>query len=203
MVTTTQDFGVRLAANPKSPVFVRLADDALRQGDPRRGAEICLEGLRHHPAYGTAHLVLARCYEALGRDVQALLEYRRALRSIPDNPSLLAAVDRLERRRTNTAPPPEQLLPVVSAPAQEQAAVPAPAVRMPESAAPVDTPAPSGATRIVTATLAEIYASQGEYSEAIAAYQRLLVLRPSDSARYRRRLEELEELLRVHREFNG
>lgn len=203
MVTTTQDFGGRLAANPKSPVFVRLADEALRQGDPRRGAEICLEGLQHHPAYGTAHLVLARCYEALGRDVQALLEYRRALRTIPDNPSLLAAVDRLERRRTSAVPPAEQLPPVVSAPAQEQAAMPAPAARMPESAATDETPAPSGATRIVTATLAEIYASQGEYSEAIAAYQRLLVLRPSDSARYRRRLEELEELLRVHREFNG
>lgn len=206
MVTTMHTFAARFAANPRSPAFVRVADEALRAGDARRGAEICLEGLQHHPTYGTAHLVLARCYEALGRDVQALLEYRKALRNVPDNPSLLDAVGRLERRRTAVPLPPEPAATDAPQPAPERIAVPAPsetAAHTPEPSAVEEVPAPPGATRIVTATLAEIYASQGEYSEAIAAYQRLLVLRPSDSERYRRRLRELEELLRVHRELNG
>jgi tetratricopeptide (TPR) repeat protein len=53
--------------------------------------------------------------------------------------------------------------------------------------------------RIVTATLAEIYASQGEYDEAIEAYRALIQQRPGSAGRYRHRLEELEELRQLHR----
>jgi len=52
-------------------------------------------------------------------------------------------------------------------------------------------------SRIVTATLAEIYASQGEFREAIDAYRRLQRQRPEEAARYGRRLEQLQELLRL------
>jgi tetratricopeptide (TPR) repeat protein len=203
---TAQDLAARHAANPKSPLFARLAEAALSGGDPRRGAELCLEGLQHHPRYGTAHLVLARCYETLGRDVQALLEYRKALHAVPDNAALLASVARVEARRNATPPAPERQAPhtggELSPPAEAPATATPPAAEEPEAAEETPPPA-TPATRIVTATLAEIYASQGEYSEAIAAYQRLLVLRPAEADGYRRRLQELEELLRVHRELNG
>jgi cytochrome c-type biogenesis protein CcmH/NrfG len=46
----------------------------------------------------------------------------------------------------------------------------------------------------VTATLAEIYASQGEYDEAIEAYRTLAVQRPGSAERYQKRLGELEDL---------
>jgi tetratricopeptide (TPR) repeat protein len=62
-------------------------------------------------------------------------------------------------------------------------------------------PAPEGAreipaspARFVTATLAEIYASQGEYDEAIEAYRTLAAQRPGSAERYQKRLAELEEL---------
>jgi cytochrome c-type biogenesis protein CcmH/NrfG len=48
----------------------------------------------------------------------------------------------------------------------------------------------------VTATLAEIYASQGEYNEAIEAYRTLAAQRPGSAERYQKRLAELEELRR-------
>lgn len=202
---TAQDLAARHAANPGSPVFARLADAALKGGDARRGAELCLEGLQRHPRYGTGHLVLARCYESLGRDVQALLEYRKALHTVPDNAALMAAVARLEARRsappsvTETPAPAADLRP--STPEPPFPPSPAQAAEEPE---PAEEPAPpTPAARIVTPTLAEIYASQGEYSEAIAAYQRLLVLRPVEADRYRLRLAELEELQRIHRELNG
>jgi tetratricopeptide (TPR) repeat protein len=73
--------------------------------------------------------------------------------------------------------------------------------RIPVQDAP---PAPEGAreipaspTRFVTATLAEIYASQGEYDEAIEAYRTLAAQRPGSAERYQKRLAELEELKRT------
>jgi pentatricopeptide repeat protein len=49
----------------------------------------------------------------------------------------------------------------------------------------------------VTATLAEIYASQGEYREALEAYKRLREQNPADAPLYERRIAELTELARV------
>jgi len=51
----------------------------------------------------------------------------------------------------------------------------------------------TSAPRFVTETLAEIYASQGEYREAIEAYSQLIERRPSEAERYRKRMRELEE----------
>jgi tetratricopeptide (TPR) repeat protein len=48
--------------------------------------------------------------------------------------------------------------------------------------------------RIITATLAEIYASQGEYDEAIQAYRTLAEQRPGSASRYLQRLAEIERL---------
>jgi hypothetical protein len=58
----------------------------------------------------------------------------------------------------------------------------------------------SGGASIVTATLAEIYASQGEFEEAIQAYKRLLKERPEHSDRFSRRITELEERFRAKQE---
>ena len=46
--------------------------------------------------------------------------------------------------------------------------------------------------RIVSKTLAEIYASQGAYAEAILTYQLLKMLRPAQSEEYDLRIKELE-----------
>jgi tetratricopeptide (TPR) repeat protein len=50
--------------------------------------------------------------------------------------------------------------------------------------------------KIITPTLAEIYAQQGKVTEAIEAYQRLLALRPSEGDRFRTRITELQQLRR-------
>jgi tetratricopeptide (TPR) repeat protein len=51
-------------------------------------------------------------------------------------------------------------------------------------------------SKIVTATLAEIYATQGEYKEAIEAYRKLASQRPIEAERYAKRIAQLEELSR-------
>jgi len=74
-------------------------------------------------------------------------------------------------------------------------------VRVPEAPSKAEPPrevapesAPPAQGRFVTATLAEIYASQGEYNEAIEAYRTLAAQRPGSAERYQKRLAELEEL---------
>jgi tetratricopeptide (TPR) repeat protein len=54
-----------------------------------------------------------------------------------------------------------------------------------------DTPASTG---FVTPTLAEIYAKQGWYDDAIKAYHTLIVTKPAEKERFEKRIAELEEL---------
>jgi len=54
-----------------------------------------------------------------------------------------------------------------------------------------DTPASTG---FVTPTLAEIYAKQGWYDDAIKAYRTLCVNKPAEKDRFEKRIAELEEL---------
>jgi hypothetical protein len=54
-----------------------------------------------------------------------------------------------------------------------------------------DTPTSTG---FVTPTLAEIYAKQGWYDDAIRAYRTLAVTKPADKERFERRIGELEDL---------
>jgi tetratricopeptide (TPR) repeat protein len=49
-------------------------------------------------------------------------------------------------------------------------------------------------SNIVTPTLAEIYASQGEYGAAIQAYEILMLSKPEDRDRFERRIQELYQM---------
>ena len=56
-----------------------------------------------------------------------------------------------------------------------------------------DTPAGTG---FVTPTLAEIYAKQGWYEDAIVAYKTLARIKPAEKERFEKRIQELEKLKR-------
>jgi hypothetical protein len=52
------------------------------------------------------------------------------------------------------------------------------------------------AEEIVTPTLAEIYADQGAYQEAIRTYKLLVSRKPEERAHFEQRIHELEEIWR-------
>ena len=211
----------RLVSNAKSPSFARLAAYYLKEGQIEKAVDVCLEGLKHHPQYGTAHLVLGKCYEAMGRNIEAMLEYRRALKAMPDNPTLRGLLKHVEQReqesfrafseersrklgerndavtfekyaeestpqKETTA---EFLLRRLQDVKKTVPATPPAASPITEAQSPTATP-----SKIVTATLAEIYATQGEYREAIEAYKKLMSQRPVETERYAKRIAQLEEL---------
>ncbi|MEK9136648.1 MAG: tetratricopeptide repeat protein [Bacteroidota bacterium] len=214
----------RLASNAKSPSFARLASYHLKEGQIQKAVDLCLEGLKLYPNYGTAHLVLGRCYEAMGRNIEAMLEYRRALKAMPDNPIVQGLLKHVEQReqeafkafseesahklkeRKNTltfekfveegTEKKESTAEFLLKRLQEvkKTAPSAVAEGQPEEAAHAQGVAPS---KIVTATLAEIYATQGEYKEAIDAYRKLVSQRPIEAERYAKRIVQLEELSRL------
>lgn len=210
----------------KSPEFARHAKDYLDGGEVQKALEICLEGTAEFPWYGTGALILGQCYDALGRTVEAMLAYRRALKSVPDNPVVRALLKSAEERERQAfeayAESQARLLKAkkesttfesyVSEGGEESESSVEFLVRQLQGAKRIVPPGPEAqgaeeqsppseapTTRIVTATLAEIYANQGQYREAIKAYRTLCEQRPEEAHRYEKRLADLEELAKMQK----
>jgi tetratricopeptide (TPR) repeat protein len=198
-----------------SATFAREAAECLREGDVHRAMELCTEGTRAYPDYAMGHVVLGRCYEAFGRPLDALGEYRKALSTMPDNPTLIALVQRAEQKergafqrvvaeqetqpRETTSPPaaqtekepPAQTDPTIEHLTRElerrRREKHPPAIGSAEAAPP---PAEHNHA-IVTPTTAEIFAGQQLYEQALRIYREL---EASDPGRYTARIRELERL---------
>jgi tetratricopeptide (TPR) repeat protein len=214
----------KLEANRWFPGAARLASYYQEAGDTQKAIELCLTGLVKFPNYATMRLVLAKCYEAQGRSVEAMLEYRRVLKAVPDNPTVLGLLKNIEQKEqeafkvfaeersrklkdrkdsltfekyiADKSSEKESTVDFLLQRLQEAKAKPQP----PRERATLEEapPVPAGANKIVTATLAEIYANQGEYKEAIEAYKKLVEHRPQEAERFERRIVQLEELARLH-----
>ncbi len=108
-----------------------------------------------------------------------------------------------EEFATGAPPPPANTVEFLIKQLQQAPRTPRPAV-MPvtpiiheEPPAPVEEPHSEEAPTIVTETLAEIYANQGQYREAIQAYTTLSAEKPEDADRFAERIAQLQELLRL------
>ena len=219
-----QETSSRLA----SPWFARVAAELLKAGKADEALVVCVAGTRAFPRYTTGRLVLGQCFDALGRHIEAMLEYRHVIESFPDNPVVAALVKsarereqkgfeafreehqaRLHARKDRLTF--EDYVGAQEEPSRDSSVerilrqlegAPKRIVHPPEGdaappSAPPSPPPREPAGRMVTATLAEIYASQGEYGEAIEAYRKLAEQRPGSAERYQRRLRELEDLRRA------
>lgn len=71
--------------NPRSLVFVALADSYRQEGLPHQALEILEEGLAYHPGLASAVIAKARCLFELRRYAEALAETQAAIRTNPQN----------------------------------------------------------------------------------------------------------------------
>jgi tetratricopeptide (TPR) repeat protein len=62
-------------SNKKSPLFIRKADEEIRNNQIERAVEILITGLKVYPDYAAAHFLLGRAYSLLG-------QFNLALKSI-------------------------------------------------------------------------------------------------------------------------
>jgi predicted regulator of Ras-like GTPase activity (Roadblock/LC7/MglB family) len=70
-----------LEGNPQSQIFAALAEAYRKKGDLARASEICSEGLKSHPGYASARIVMAKIYLARDNHDQASNELERAVAS--------------------------------------------------------------------------------------------------------------------------
>jgi tetratricopeptide (TPR) repeat protein len=211
------------------PEFAHRAAELMAQGQFEEAAEVCRVGIRIFPWYATGFLLLGSCYQAQGKVAEAAVEYHNALQIHPDNYALHRLVASLDRPLHDVPvqrplpPPVEPVPPVEEVPAQVHAHVveqsdengveflirrlqeakTAPPPAVPSSSEREGSRGTPAGSRIVTVTLAEIYAHQGEYAEAARAYRRLIEQRPDEADRFERRAIELEELANMKRGSMG
>jgi tetratricopeptide (TPR) repeat protein len=71
--------------NPRSLIFVALADSYRQEGLPHQALEILEEGLAYHPGLASAVIGKARCLFELRRYAEALAETQAAIAMNPQN----------------------------------------------------------------------------------------------------------------------
>jgi tetratricopeptide (TPR) repeat protein len=201
----------------RSPWFARRAAERIAAGDSAGALRLCVEGAAEYPWYATGAYILGKCYEEMGRVGEAVLEFRRAAALMPDARVVREALTRAERKeRESFEAFAVQQLSVLQHKAgsigfeeyvagetgaaegsadflRKQAEI-ARHEREHASAEKKTEKSPQPPTRIVTVTLAEIFAGQGEYGEAIQAYRLLVQRRPEETERFQKRIRELEVL---------
>ncbi len=72
--------------NKKSPLFIRKADEEIKNNQIERAVEILLAGLKVYPDYAAAHFILGRAYSLLG-------QFNQALKSIKTGSVLINSAD--------------------------------------------------------------------------------------------------------------
>lgn len=78
-------YEARLAKEPSSRIFAQLADAYRKDRRFDRAIQACLDGLKAHPTYVSARVVLGRSYLDKGALAEARAEFERVLDLAPDN----------------------------------------------------------------------------------------------------------------------
>ena len=75
----------RISKDPKSKLFVPLAEEYKKVGDIERSIQVLTEGLKNNPSYVTARSFLGRLLFEKGDMAGAQREFEEVAKSIPDN----------------------------------------------------------------------------------------------------------------------
>lgn len=209
----------RHAENPEGRFFVPLANAYRKAGALEQAEALLRAGLREHPEYLSAHIVLGRCLADRGAMPEATEEFQYVLSVDPQNLIALRTLGELaaaDGRVDDASRWYEELLAVD--PMNEDArraldALPqAGATALPPAHAPAPAPGEPGPLlslddedgggmdegldaggEVVTETIAELYARQGLHDRAAGVYRELIRRRGGDPA-LDRRLAELVAL---------
>lgn len=204
-------------AGNADPEFARHVRAKLAVGDHAGALALAQIGVEAYPWYPTGLLVLSRCHEAAGRQLDALLAMRKVEALLPDVPLVKEALVRLGRTQAQSyeqsmtadeppqgapqesaaAPPTPEAGPGIDELAQRLQAAGGikpelPTAEHAEAADEGDVAEPS----IISPTVAEIFMQQGEYSEALRTYRKIVSQHPEEYVKHAARMEEIEALMR-------
>ncbi|MBI5206851.1 MAG: hypothetical protein HY934_03575 [Candidatus Firestonebacteria bacterium] len=80
-----ENFSEKLAQNPASRIFAPLADAYRKSGMLDEAVEVCMKGLKFHPNYMSAHVVLGKIYLQKEMLEEARKEFEKVLEIDADN----------------------------------------------------------------------------------------------------------------------
>jgi predicted Zn-dependent protease len=140
--------------DPGETSFFELADAYRVEGLLADAVRLCRDGLARHPASLRGRLILAKALLASGDVSQAALELAWARASDPEHPEVLDLAREMESRR-----------------ARESSSA---------SGDPTDSSGGEPADPLASATLANLYASQGDDLRAAAIHKELRTRRQQD-----------------------
>lgn len=168
----------RLRDDPRSTVFVALAEALRREGRFGEGLQVLREGLRVHADHPAARVVLGRIHLEMGHRALASEVLAEVVQSDSENlaaASLLARI-LVEDGRMREAQPLIERLRIANHPdGALNDLVPAPLV-------PAREPPPRGADPFDHGALAVRFARVGQYHRARAIWRRLLIEHPESTA---------------------
>lgn len=75
----------KLSKEPKSRIFLQLAEEYRKSGMPEEAITVCQEGLKHHPSYISAKVTLGKAYLDLKKVDEALHIFEDVIEQAPDN----------------------------------------------------------------------------------------------------------------------
>lgn len=189
--------------NPDGRYFVPLANAYRKLGETDHAEHLLREGLRRHPDYLSAHIVLGRCLADQSEFDAAAEEFRHVLSVDAQNLVALSSLGEIAQaagRREDAERWYRELLAVD--PMNEEARRALDGSRDDGAATAPDQPVdigevldlsePDAETELVTETIADLYAKQGFYDRAAAVY-RELIRRNGSSDSLEERLAAVEQ----------
>jgi len=80
-----QELREKVQKNPKSTVFVRLADELKKTGQLDEAIEVLKNGIEHQPGYMSARVALGKIYLDKDMSDEAKAEFMQVVEAVPDN----------------------------------------------------------------------------------------------------------------------
>ncbi|MEW5842593.1 MAG: hypothetical protein AB1775_04960 [Bacteroidota bacterium] len=196
--------------NHNSPLFARVAAMEVNRGNFLEAIKVLEEGLTVHPLYPTAYFILSLAKAYAGKETEALEHANKGSELLGSHESLEWYSNKIseiisERNSLTGTKRPAFLGEQKRSGRQTQVFEEklddlAEKLSKAKISAKVDPDSPTPSLtefsgKIVSETMAEIFLSQKNYSEAISMYNELMILRPEKMELYESKIEEIKMMM--------
>ncbi len=186
-----------LVKDPRSTIFVSLAETYRKMGLLDDARQIINKGLEYHPGFAPAYIVLGRVECQLELLDASHRSFSRALELDPESLAALVGFARLQLIRKETEEARRLLLqarslspadPVINKMLLE---LPPPPEDKPQPAVETSPGPEAGLSSLASTTLADLYYKQGFAEKALELYQQLLAQDPGN-AKLQERISQIK-----------
>lgn len=203
---TTERIKLIYEFNKNSPLFTRVAAVELQKGNYQEANRILEEGINSHSFYPTAFLLLSLCKAYEGKETEAKIVakigsdlinsketyeyYCKKIEAIIEERKSISETMRpnfIEENNSMESDAIESKLEILAEQLSKAKIIP----KANEENNELEIPEYKG-KKIVSETLAEIYFSQKNYSDAISAYEELINQKPEKAEYYLNRIDEIK-----------